>query len=114
MLSGMADGELSEECKEKLRAIDQGLANVAEFVFGAGPMVPPALAYRLIDSFNVIQRTDDPCAQVLRQIDQSAGAMSLVSRLQEASSSFPRFAPEDLLAHISRVREEIQFLLSQD
>ena len=114
MLSGMAQGELSEECKQKLRNIDYGLANATELLLGGASLLPPALAYNLIDSFYAIQTVDDPCAQVHRQIDQSAGAMSLVSRLQAGFTSPTRFDQENLLQHISRIREEIEFHLRQN
>ena len=108
-LSVMADDELSPECKQRLRDLDHELEAASWAVTGANSE-RLALTVQIAQKFYAIEAVDDACRQVLRSIDQSAGA-SLVARLQ--ASSFGDFDALGILEHIARVREAIDFALRQ-
>lgn len=106
-------GELSETCRQMLRDIDADLEELSVAVRKPdGSTACDSTRLRLARSLYALRElrsTDETCRDVFAALDQSAGAMSLASKLQEVGSG--REAARVPFDHLQLVRSAIQYFL---
>ena len=104
----MPETELSDECKQKLRDLDRGLALVIQRLQDFDYAESAAISDRtMLPLMNEIAHSDEPCREFLRTIDQSAGALSFIARLELGNRELENGGSERLIGELMRVRVQI-------
>jgi len=112
MLQGMGNGELSKDCKQRLRELEHGIAQVIQCLAERDYDQSANLSRQLVPLLDQGSGPDEPCKKVLRGIEQASSVLALVSRLDRA----PAFEGEveQLMNELDGSRRRIQAILLVD
>jgi len=106
----MAPDELSEDCKQRLRDLDGGMAQVIEYLNEYDLERAAQLSREILPSFDHASAPDEPCKRALRGIDQTA--LVRIARLDATLGSEEDV--ERLVRNLGQVRQRIQAILGTD
>lgn len=105
----MANEELSDDCKQRLRDLDRGLAQVIECLTENDLPRSALLSRQLLALMDQSSEPDEPCKRALRSIDQTSFVLLLTARLDQTSG-----IPDGvirLVDEFSGSRQQIQAIL---
>jgi|SRR5579863_4686544 hypothetical protein len=106
MLHGMANEELSEDCKQRLRDLDQGIAQVIACLAVNDIERTAYLSRQLLPLLDQPSSPDERCKKALRAIDQASSVLSFAAQLVRSASGGP-----PLMGELEQWRERIQTIL---
>lgn len=114
----MATDDLSPECKQTLRDLDHILASTRVLLIDpddrTSSVSPPAaasisaLSQHLTASFAQLDTLDNPCRRVLRDLDHTSTAVSMLQTRQAHAMSGDLRSTGDLLSQIERAILELR------
>jgi hypothetical protein len=112
MLQGMGNSELSEDCKQRLRDLEHGIAQVIQCLAERDYDQSALLSGQLVPLLDQGSGPDEPCKEVLRGIEQTSSVLALVSR----SNRGPAFEGEivRLMDELDGARRRIEAILLVD
>lgn len=112
MLQGMGNYELSEDCKQRLRNLESGVAQVIQCLAERDYSQSRLLSGQLVPLLDQGSGPDEPCKEVLRSIDQTSSVLAFISSM-DVVVDFHRHVVR-LMSELDESRRQIQTILLVD
>ncbi|MGA3132673.1 MAG: hypothetical protein ABSD59_17855 [Terracidiphilus sp.] len=108
----MGNSELSEDCKQRLRDLEHGIAQVIQCLTEKDYDQSTLLSGQLVPLIDQGSGPDEPCKEVLRGIEQTSTSLALIFR----SNRVPAFEEEvvRLIDELEGSRRRIEAILLVD